>query len=198
MIGLRTLFGESKDEQFWDWFVENSGRISESSSEPAVLKQVADKLSKVSPGLGFEIEQKESKPRNFVISANGVTKLFETVVKLVKVAPKMDGWKIVAFRQRTKSSDVAIEVSNKKYDSKKINFSYELNGDKIDLVLYGNDLEPGNQVDLMGVFVLLDALVGEYDVEMKLGRIDIAKDKSSSKTYALSKLPDLIDNGSIT
>jgi len=89
----------SREERFWDWFVENSDRIFDfESHQDAVFRDLGRALSKVNRDLAFEFGPPET-PREFIVSAEGIEELFPFVERLVAAAPSLPQWRVLAFRQ---------------------------------------------------------------------------------------------------
>lgn len=186
----------SKDVQhFWHWFQQASNKFYhlEENNPQELFSTLGLKLTHIHPDLSFEFSGiKENKKREFVITANGMRAAFPFVIKLVEEAPLMEDWDIIAFRQRKSGyNDVTIGPFTLSADD--ISFDYDLNDDKIDVVLYIDEYQ-GESIYGNAVFLILDRLLGEFDVETKLGRIDLQnKVISSEAVLQLEDLPLILD-----
>jgi hypothetical protein len=188
---------------FWDWFKANSARLMnfEYYGNPIlhygdpILEELTVELNKVSNGLTFQFSSKDIYGREFVVSADGIRQLFSTVIKLVGAAPALPGWKIVAFRQpmspqfsldfggfRLLTDDIWFKIISKEY--------------WVDITLYVKGLSRKNRhVVQHASLIALDNVLGEYDVEMKVGRIycqSLPKDPIKSGLKLFRDLPEVI------
>jgi len=135
--------------------------------------------------------------REFVISANGIKSAFSDVIELVKYSPDLDRWQIIPFRQRKDVSDLEIQLDDMILTPNDISFSYQKEKGRINLALYVEDMDDEDEKMYHMVFLLLDNIIGEYDVEMKIGSIDIYSDEDlveDDQIFPLTKLPHIIDS----
>lgn len=194
---LKGLFKKSSPEQkFWLWFEKNSDlfyNMTEENQEE-LFDLFHDQLQKVNEELVFEFSAKpdENGIREMVISADGIKELIPVVLKLVNLAPSIHNWKFTAFRQR--EEDVEINFKGYVISSDTVFFAYELSPDEkqIGIYLFVENYEE----EMMGaLFLLLDSLLGEFEVMTKLGFIEF-EDITNSNTeelLPLSKLHDLVN-----
>lgn len=137
-----------------------------------------------------------------MITADGIRKFFPAVQELVAEAPKMAGWSIIAFRPRKdchnaqlrlayRGRDLVLSVSSLKFRAT------EAGIDCVDIELFIPDLDEEDPKPLqMASFLLLDSLVGEYDVGTRVGHIEwyrmpVIADELQPRP--LVELRDLID-----
>jgi hypothetical protein len=137
-----------------------------------IIEALGSELSKVSEGLTFQIG-KESRWHEFVVSADGMPARFSTVIRLVGAAPALPGWRIVAFRQ-PKGTHFTIEFGGQKLSPAELWFAATPNAYLLDLTFYVKGLARRNRELIMGALLIaLDTSLGEFDVETKIGRIDL-------------------------
>jgi hypothetical protein len=186
-----------KEAQFWKWFVENKTNLyTQKEEQEKLLDELANHLHKVDSNLTFEFSPIDNKGiREFTISADGLYESFPAVISLVKKAPKIDKWKFVAFRQRIPDESLAINFGNNiKIGYKDIYFRYKIDSGKILI-----ELNIRNYVDApnfkSAIFVLLDALLGEYDAVTQIGYIEfVLLDEDKIGTMApIIDLKKLVD-----
>src|SRR5207248_11623987 len=98
--------------------------------------------------------------------------------KLVAAAPPLKHWKIIAFRQRMAlrtnrgpAFDTCYERFKLRTDD--VFFRARADNGKIGLELYVKNYVPDDQRIQSAVYLLLDSALGEYDVETKIGSIEI-------------------------
>jgi hypothetical protein len=185
------------EEQFWNWFVKNSNRLFYFEKyEDALLYETITQLQKIHTDLVFEIGPEIDGQREFIISANGIKEAFSSVIELVKSAPSFDNWNIITFRQRKKDIDMKIQIDDVTLSPEDIYFDHISSQNKVDLNLFIKDMEEDDERIYHIIFIILDNIVGEYDVEMKLGKIDIfpfSKAKNPEKLLPVKRLPTIID-----
>lgn len=182
---------------FWEWFVKNSNEYyyNLENKRDYLFDKLGKQLSKINEDLTFEFgSQVENGKREFIISADGIRSSFPDVIKLVENAPTLDKWEIIAFRPRL-DIDTIIRFDNGiELGVDDIFFDYEIMEDeKIGVTLYIKGLSESNLE--AAVYVLLDTVLGEYDVETKLGYI-IRKDLNeniSNNSRPLKELPTIVD-----
>lgn len=187
----------SAEREFWRWFLEHEAELFsfDPGNEPErerLFDGLADVLRKVDQDLVFEFGPKES-VREFVISAGGTKRAFPAVVSVVREAPTLKRWNLIAFRPRRAPSTV--EFRGKRVDPSQVRFTLLDNGKIAGVRLF----LPGFQErdpDLRQVgYLLLDNALGEYDVETRLGLIEIrALESSKEYRHPFSELPGLFDS----
>src|SRR5262249_15169107 len=87
---------------FWEWLRANTARLQ--SGLRARPEQVADEMGRAFkrsfPNLAWEVGPDESGPWTFCVSADGNRSLFPELIRAVRAAPEIPGWKVRAFRAR--------------------------------------------------------------------------------------------------
>lgn len=181
-------------QKFWRWFVEHEqDLLNFEKDRERVFDELANELQKVDCDLTFEFGPKEAK-REFVVSAGGVKRAFPAVTALTAAAPRLENWEITAFRQRRGALET-IEFGDKRVDPKDVRFALLDNGKIAGIYLF----IPGYQdhdIDFKQIgYLLLDALLGEYDVEMGVGLIKMFAPEANirGERFPLATLPELFD-----
>ena len=163
-----------RETQFWEWFIVNKTRLYEQKEPQAKLfDELSRQLNQVDSNLTFEFSPVHSDGiREFTVSADGIKEHFPTVQSLVNKAPRIDKWKINAFRQRIPDDYTTIEYDKKTkigYDD--IYFRYTHDSGKIAI-----EINVRHFIDSPSfkhaVYILLDGLIGEYDMETQISGID--------------------------
>lgn len=132
-------------------------------------------LKKVHPSLIFELAppDKDGK-RGLVVSADGDRKAFPAVKRLSGAAPALGGWRVIAFRPRHDDlANLALEVAGVTLDPKVVQYSSETSGGRLGLHLHLPGYKDGATELQMATMLLLDAVLGEYDVEAEIGFIEL-------------------------
>lgn len=168
---------KSKEEQFWDWFVSRSTDYLELTKDrDELFDELEDKLGKVHDNIVFVFSgERINGTREFIISADGIKEVFPSVIKLVDAAPQIPNFEIIAFRQPSTQpvNEIGIRMGDFDLHGSDMFFRYADDDRKLGVELNVRDLEEGNTDQIQMIFILLDAILGEYDVEMYIGWIDI-------------------------
>jgi hypothetical protein len=189
----------SAQNDFWKWFIEHEGELSsfdpnQEAERERIFDGLALELQKVDPNLAFEFGPNESK-REFVISAAGIRSAFPAVVSLAAAAPTLERWKVIAFRPRRPPT--AVKFRDKCVDAREVLFTLLDNGSMAGISLFIPGLgKDGGDGDLKVIgYLLLDEALGEYDVETRLGLVEMLSPDThtSGERYPLTELPRLFD-----
>ncbi|MFE4133508.1 hypothetical protein [Peribacillus sp. YIM B13482] len=149
--------------------------------------------SKINPNLVFEfsVELIDGR-REFIISADGNLSAFPAVKGLVKEAPKMESFKIIAYRQRGETFN--IQFNDIELKPEDVFFCYKTaDAETIELDLYIKGFNPDNDDWVGATFLLLDTLIGEFNVATKLSEIEFHSFEVYSNLRSITELPFLID-----
>lgn len=169
-------------KSFWKWFEANSQALLRAPIGPGPeFHELGRRIRKVHPELVFEMGGPPDQPRQLVISAGGVRSVFHVVEELVDLAPKVPGWQIIRFKPREPNyANHSIRMNEVTVGPENIRFVLLAGWDKsgrefqlaVDLFIDGCTHE--GQQEFVGLaFILLDGALGEYDVEMKMGRMRV-------------------------
>lgn len=170
---MLTTFVKRNPRRFWKWFERHEQEFLETDKNnyQRVYNKIYKCLEKFNPYLGFEIIANSiDGKREFVVTANGNSDLFDIVYLLIDTAPNKlkDRWIFTALRQPT-VEEVIIHFENKTISSKDIFYELEeseTEQGKIDIFVYITGLVYGN--DKLEEFILetminiLDVVIGEY------------------------------------
>ena len=178
-MGFSIFNKESKEEKFWNWFEKNQetyySEIENLEIREEIFNELTKNLKKVNEDLVFEFSPiHENNVREFTISAEGMKELFPIVEKLIEKAPKLKNWKFNAFRQRVPGDDFEIQYGDLKIGYSDIYYRSENDNEKLGIELNIKDYN-GNGQTQNAIYILLDGLIGEYDVTTKIGWIEWVK-----------------------
>jgi hypothetical protein len=174
-------FGQRKKDpisRFWEWFAANRDVIERdvravSSTHPAsdlILHKLGGRLAQTHPDVVHEIGVHGDGQVELIISAGGIKAAFPTVSALIGAAPSLPGFKFTAFRPRVGPRQLQIRGKTVGFDQVRFRASPE--GDHLGLELFIDaELDP-MELRTFG-YLLLDAALGEYDVETGIGSIGI-------------------------
>jgi hypothetical protein len=166
---------ESEEATFWKWFTKNQSRFEHfERDQEKLMDELGAALAAYKKGLVFEVGAKKEGSRDFVISADGIEDLFAAVSKLAASAPKLTGWKIVAFRPRMDDySRFSLEYSGRKFDPKEIWFYSLIKDGNFDVIFYHPSYhDEDRNLIISGTYILLDMAIGEYDVVTGIHHLD--------------------------
>ncbi len=162
-------------QSFWSWFQANAAwrlRLEEEPEQAAVLDEVQRRLDAVARGLTFEIGGgPEGEDRWLAISADGRPGLFRAVRELVDAAPRIPGFRIVAFRQK---KDVLYDVhlGDIHLSPSRTWFHAERAGGRFQLTLFIEGLTPETRPGLEGAArLVLDDALGEHDAHVRIASL---------------------------
>jgi len=166
-------------QDFWNWFTKHEPDLFDFEKDrEKIFDQIASELAKVDPDLTFEIGPKEP-TRDFVISAAGIRRAFPAVVALSTTAPRLARWKIIAFRPRR--PPMTIELGDHCIDPDAVFFSLTDDGKLVGVSLFIPGLISSEIVFKQIGYLLLDEALGEYDVETKIGLIEMLAPESRQR-----------------
>jgi hypothetical protein len=163
-------------EQFWVWFVAHERELfdfdpNQVAERERIFDELQGELRKVDPDLTFEFGPNEPR-REFVISAGGIQRAFPAVVWLARAAPALEQWQVTAFRPRRPPLQV-VEFGEERVAPEEVQFSLLDNGKIAGIHLFIHGFRD-DDADLKQIaYFLLDGALGEYDVESRLGLIEI-------------------------
>ena len=186
-----TMFGLFKieatpEQEFWKWFQTNEASLfSFETNQEVVFDRLATQMKKIHEALTFEFGPVENGKREFVISADGIKDAFPAVERLYASAPKLDRWVFIKFRPRRTPMDV--QYSGVKVKADDVYCTAEPDGGKAGITVFIRGYEAEQGKIYKGIaFLMLDQALGEYDVETKVGFIQV---KPFSAESELEKKP---------
>ena len=164
---------------FWKWFEENNEQLTmlddlEKGVAEKLLEDMQKALDAYCEGLTYEIGDQTNKGRTLTFSAEGDTDLFKYVTDLVEEAPDFDWWEFVAFKQ-PKGKGLKVTFDKYRFDTQKMYLMELENEESPDMVglrvALENPVEDDDQ--LVGVYVTVEALIGEFDCATLIGYLDV-------------------------
>jgi hypothetical protein len=164
----------TKIENFWKWFAFNEDRIYNLEKEQdKIFAELKAQIDKVDSNLVFEFSAIQNGKREFIISADGNKKIFPIVEKLYKESPNLNRFIVIKYRPRREPLSL-IEYEGIKLSPDDIGFELFPHDNKIDITLYIRNYNEAQRNDYGGLaFLFLDAALGEYDVETKVGKVEV-------------------------
>ncbi|MBO4588455.1 MAG: hypothetical protein J5711_06125 [Bacteroidales bacterium] len=167
-------------DKFWKWFTEHNEQLTmlddlDEKEANALLEEMQKVLDGYCEGLTYEIGDQTNNGRTVTFSAEGDTDLFKYVTDLVEEAPDLDWWEFVAFKQ-PKGKGLKVTFDKYRFDTKKMYFMELENEESPDMVGLRVALEnpvEGDDDQLVGVYVTIEALIGEFDCATLVGYLDV-------------------------
>ena len=179
-MGFSLFNKQSKEDKFWNWFSKNQNtyynEIENLEIREKIFNDLSTELKKVHKDLVFEFSPiHENGIREFTVSAEGIKELFPIVEKLIESAPKIEKWQFNAFRQRIPGDEFEIQYGDFRISYSDIYFRY-VDGEygEIGIELNIRDFDDSGQ-SKNAIYILLDGLIGEYDITMGIDWIEWVK-----------------------
>ena len=189
--------------KFWQWFSYNSEKLTmlndiEDSEQRQLLDGLQRELDDYCEGLTYEIGEPTPSGRTLTFSAEGDTDLFRYVVELTDNAPDIDWWEFVAFKQ-PKGKDLKVTFDKYHFETKQMYFMQLECEEEPDIL--GVRVALPNPVDddddqLVGVYVTLEAMIGEFDCATLIGYVDtcaIPEEPFKAGFKAMDDFPEFVD-----
>jgi hypothetical protein len=193
----------NKAKEFWDWFVANNARYLfiheiETELQQNYLSELAEKLHQFNRNLFFLVGGHPDEDMELVITAEGNKKYFEKVDEIMKEAPTLERWKLVAFKPPM-GCDFKIEYQGIVFDPHHIWFmALENPGQPADIgiqVCYKDYQQERENEFLGGTFLILDIVLGEKSSALDLHHIEagpLPDDPEEEGFYKLEELAGYI------
>lgn len=184
----------SPEQRFWQWFQENESNLFDfERDQERMFDRLITEMHRVNPNLTFEFGPKRNGKREFVISADGIRDAFPDVKSLYDCAPALERWTFVKFRPRREPNSISLGGTSVAAPSVRVYM--ELNRRKVDLIVFvPNYSTKAHKTYASIVFLLLDEALGEYDVETRVGNIDIESTVDMRpESCTLQELPAAFD-----
>lgn len=103
--------GTDETTVFWQWFEAIAGELAANVEDPALLREVDDRMRRIDAALSWEIGPGLSKPWQFVVSPNLDAELREKARAVISAAPALPGWEFRASR-RAKAWDYQMQLGS--------------------------------------------------------------------------------------
>jgi hypothetical protein len=184
----------SSQEAFWQWFQAHENELYDFEIDlERIFDEFGKRLNRVHPDLCFEFGPKTDW-REFVISAGGLREAFPAAFSLIAAAPRLERWRFMAFRPR-RTSLSSVQIGEVCLEPSDVEFSLLTKGSAIGIQLFIPGLNE-NDASLKQIgYLMLDEALGEYDVETKVGLIQMLPPEAprTARRYVLPELPALFD-----
>jgi hypothetical protein len=187
---------DPKEQQFWAWFKQREEMLFNfERDQERLFDQLGAALANVSPDLAFEFGPVKNGAREFVIGADGIKSAFPVVEALVAAAPALPRWNVIKFRQR-QTPIMELTYADKTVKPEDVKFCLLSNGKELGVYLFFDAYSEEEAPVWRHIgYLLLDQALGEYDVENKVGPIEVFHSNAhpNAMRYALPELPERFD-----
>jgi hypothetical protein len=193
----------NKVEIFWKWFQDHNEKFTMladlgEEEQQTLLDALQQQLTQYCDGLTYEMGDPTPMGRTLTFSAEGDGDLFKPLLELTDGAPDFDWWEIVAFKQ-PKGKDLKVTFDNYHFETKQMYFlqlENEIEPDILGLRVAFPDAKKDDEDQLVGVYVTIEALIGEYDCSTLMGYLETCPVPTNPKAEGfqpMDSLPEFID-----
>jgi hypothetical protein len=185
----------SKGEQFWEWFKENEAKffflnqVDDADERESILDNLLEHLHSYCDQLYFQIGGYPDAKQDLIITAEGNTDFFDKVEALVKQAPQLEYWSVIAFKPVMEGG--SIEYNGIKLDPETMYFIPLENkaSQKLGVRMYVNNYDSENEKDFLTAgYWLLDNILGERSSALDIGYVEIENLPSTPEKEELIEL----------
>lgn len=192
-----------KTEIFWQWFQDHNEQLIslgdlDEKGRRELEAELQNKLTEYCDGLTCDMGEATADGRTLTFTAEGDTDLFRYVVELVDAAPDLDWWQFVAFKQPL-GTDLRVRFDKMLFETKKMYFQQlecEEEPEMLGLRIAVADGQRQDEDFQVGVYVTLEALLGEFDCATVIGYMDtvpVPEEPFKSGFQPLDDLPQFVD-----
>lgn len=190
---------EHRIEKFWAWFVAHQAEFSRLASPDEPFWNVAlGQLKSVDEHFWFELSRNRPPVRELIVTAEGHVSSFPTADKLVRLAPKVEGWSFGALKP-AQGFEFTTTYEGTRFEPRRMWF--------LPLVRESHPCDLGIRVAVPGldrmdrskahraILVILDTALGERSAALDLQHTEVAEiptDPASLGYIELSELADYI------
>lgn len=188
----------NKTEIFWQWFEDHNEQLIamgdlEEKQRHELENALQYQLTKYCAGLAYEMGEPTANGRTLIFTAEGDTDLFRYVVELVDSAPDLDWWQFTAFKQPL-GTELKVRFDRYLFDTRKMYFQQlecEEEPDMLGLRIAVEGSKPDDEDFQVGVYVTLEALIGEFDCATLIGYMETVPMPEEPFKSGFQKLDDL-------
>ncbi|MBP5341381.1 MAG: hypothetical protein J6Y52_03350 [Bacteroidales bacterium] len=188
----------NKTETFWQWFTDHNEQLIAIGDLPdgqrqQLLDALQHQLSAYCDGLSFELGEATANGRTLTFTAEGDTDIFRYVLDLVDNAPDLDWWEFIAFKQPI-GTELKVRFDRYLFDTRKMYFQQLECEEEPEMLGLRIAVEDGQRQDedfQVGVYVTLEALMGEFDCATLVGYMETVPLPEEPFKAGFQKLDDL-------
>jgi hypothetical protein len=202
---MANLCGERvAGDEFWSWLSANSERLFQmmKGDSVAVITEMGGEMQKTAPGVQCEGMHGNDDPyASLIISADGHVDKLELVKSIVKSAPDLPRWKVIAFRQRGLIADIGISVHGVSVKADDVFFRAFTGGNgELGVKLFVRGVEDIEDPRGHAAILLMDHAIGELDSmttiqSLQFGLMEEPEDQYRNLTDLAGFLDEVKDVG---
>ena len=192
-----------KTAQFWQWFTAHNEQLVmlndlEEKERAALKNDLQHQLDTYCDGLTYDMGEPTDNGRTLTFTAEGDTDLFRYVVELVDAAPDLDWWQFVAFKQPM-GTELKVRFDKMLFDTRKMYFQQlecEEEPEMLGLRIAVEGSKPDDEDFQVGVYVTLEALIGEFDCATLIGYMEtvpVPEEPFKAGFQSLDDLPKFVE-----
>lgn len=187
--------GASPEQEFWQWFSANSDSLAAvANAKEPVCDELMRRLQRVHRDLAFLFGPVKDGCREFIVSGCGIKAAFPAVQRLVAEAGDQPGWSVIAFKPRIPLPEgMALKFGTTSLGIGDIFYSATQEGPLLNVNIHIRNVDAcDDQVLAHITFLMLDAVLGEFDVATRIGKITwhkLLRDPVSLGLKPLVELP---------
>jgi hypothetical protein len=158
-------------QDFWAWFQKSRFL---STDGQLVVEKLGKRANAIHDSIVFEIGPPDQRPRELIISADGIREGVEHVEALADAAPPMKDWTITRFRPRVDGYQ-AVQLNIGEITAKAENMRFVARRDNtlVDMFIFADWYSDARHRPDQAAFIMLDMALGEYDVMCRVGYIEM-------------------------
>jgi hypothetical protein len=188
------LFGQ-KDEvaKFWRWFEKNAARIRQGVDRVdhrVIIHELGDRISRAAPGVVHEIGKPDPATVELILSADGIRASIPGVLALMEQAPRLESFLFTAFRPR--GDGERLTIFDRSVGPGDLYYVSEAEGDALNLRVFLDGDWTEHERGTIG-FLMLDRVLGEYDVMTGVGDIVFEAGQAPAGARPLPELAKAFD-----
>jgi len=172
--GCSDRLPEKSINDFWNWFstkyaAEHSTSMTVQENSEATAGEITRRLKTINKDLTWQFGKRDGIKRQLIISAGGIKQLFPVVTEVVKDAPELKYWSIIAFKPRLEKLE-PIEIDGIMVSPEDIFFTAQPHDGVVDVSILLDHTIPLATAEKIAV-MMLDQALGEYDAGTKIGSV---------------------------
>lgn len=179
---------------FWQTIQREEERLAALPQREA-MEGIGEYLKTHFPDLSPEITNGNHKKYTLILTAHGMTDLFEDVILLARAAPKLTYFEVEAFRQRADLGGFDLKMGDLSLNCDEVYVKHQAWRGRVALELvFTKEIPDGLEDHAQNMaFILLDHILGEFDFAVKVGPVDFVPFDNDSDAVPLKEYSPVFD-----